>query len=155
MNEQVNGAQPANEEANADYPVLEIADGEAEKLAACLAAALPFMRLFEGASAPNRISMRHVEGPLAATLAAQLVQMMRGQMPRQYGVRKTLRDLFRGIPMPPDAESALYTLHPNSPPFGTEFTVPDADGTPAAKVQFNVQMIPTILIPGAKLPGKQ
>ncbi len=129
-------------------PVLEIDDEHAEKLAACLGAALPLLRLFEGAVVTNRVSMRSLEGPLAYTVAAQLVQVMRGVTPRQYNVRKTLRDLFRGIPMPPQAEQSLYGLHPNAAPFGTEFTVNDDDGTPAATVEFKVEMIPTIVLPG-------
>lgn len=146
--------QPGEAPQEVKVPTLSIDDEQARVLTTVLAFALHNMRLFEGAVTENRVSMRHVTGPLAATLAAQLVQFMRGEAPRQYSVRKTLRDLFRGIPLPPMLEEQLLALHPNSNPWGTEFTVQDDDNTPAAKIAFSVQMIPTILLPGVR-PVKQ
>lgn len=131
-------------------PTLEITDEEAQKLVMPMAVALSRMRLFEGAMINDRLATtQRVAGPLAVMVAGELVALMRGHEPKLGNVKRTIRDLFRGFPFPPQMQQAICALQPNSKPFRDQLDISDDDGTLAAKVRFEVEMVPTIIIAGA------
>jgi hypothetical protein len=135
---------------------VELSDEQAKALLLPLTVALQQEMLFEGITVQDQLSShRRILGSLAVHMAGQLIMRMRGQDVKLDSVKRTIRDLLRGLVATPGLENALGALHPNSKRVGTELIVNDDDGTPAAKIRFEVEMIPVILIPGAKPAANQ